>query len=196
MIPKFLAASLALAFAAVAAAPSDAAASNYPPDYDVCGRVDAVTTGPFEVIRDLADFTNHVKLTVAYRGYLRDYFPDEDINIYIRLNGNDAFIPAYAGTNDDAYIYLDSGPRGCFYCGNGGYNPNPSCGDIEFPPYSSGTWVCGGPSEIEEHIFVWAFNPQGYLNAWDVEVAAEANGWWDSNYGANYYARLEPASCW
>lgn len=180
---------------ALALASRDASASNYPPDYDVCGVNETAYTGPFEVIRDLVDlWDEHVKLTVAYDGYLRDLYPDDQINIYISINGNDAFIEAYPGAHDDAYIFLDSGPRACSYCYPG--SPYSHCQSIEWPPGSSGKWVCGQPTEIEEHMFYWAFNDNGQMNAWDIELAAEANGQWDSNYGSNYEVRLEPRGCW
>ncbi|EYF01720.1 hypothetical protein [Chondromyces apiculatus] len=194
MIRQILTATIPLALTLTTLA-STSDASNYPPSYDYCGRVDTALTGPFEIIRDHVDYGDHMKLTVTYDGYLRDTFADEDINIYIRLNGHDAFIGANAGVNDDAYIFLDSGPRACFWCSPGGYNQNAACDEVEYPLYSSGMWLCSGPSPTEEHLFYWAFNEQGRLNAWDIEVAAEANGNWDSNYGSNYHARLEAVSC-
>ncbi|AKT42209.1 hypothetical protein [Chondromyces crocatus] len=194
MIRKILAAAAPLAIA-LASFPGDSAASNYPPDYDFCSRVDTASSGPFDIIRDHVDVTRHMKLTISYDGYLRDHFADDEINIYIRLNGNDAFVAANAGVNDDAYVFLDSGPRGCFWCSAGSYNQNPACEGVEHAPYSGGRYVCSDPTPTEEHVFFWAFGEQGQLNAWDIEVAAEANGWWDSNYGANYSVRLEPTSC-
>lgn len=168
-------------FAAAAAASlfaaSHAEASNYPPDYDYCSLVETRSTGPFEVIRDWVQ-PDHAKLTVAYRGYLRDYFADDEINIYIRLNGNDAFIPANPGANDDAYIFMNSGPRDCHM------------------DMSTGSWLCSWPTPLEDHVFFWGWN-QSMVNAWDIELAAEANGSWDSNWGYNYHARYEPISaCW
>ena len=186
-------ASCALALAAVA---TDAAASNYPPDYDVCNITETLYSGPFEVIRDFVNPSGgHMKLTVAYDGYLRDSHPDDQINIYIRLNGNDAFIEALPGANDDAYIFLDSAERNCGYCSNG-WNPPGSCDGVVFAPQQSGQWICGEPTEVENHLFEWAFNGYGSLNAWDIELAAEANGQWDSNYGANFDLRFEPRGCY
>ena len=181
-------------------ASTDAAASNYPPDYDVCSATETRYSGPFEVIRDFVDlYDDHMKLTVAYDGYLRDLYPDDQINIYIALNGNDAFIEALPGTHDDAYIFLDSGPRGCHWCGHG-WNPPGSCDGVVFNQYESGKWICGTPTAIEDHLFEWAFNSNNYgygqLNAWDIELAAEAGGQWDSNFGANFDVRFEPRGCW
>jgi len=172
---------------------SEAAASNYPPDYTTCGVDDYYTTGPFELIKETVDHGTHVRLTVAYRGYLRDWFADDEINFWIRLNGNDVFVPASPGTNDDAYASFDNGPRHCVWCPNGqqGYVPS-YCEGITFGPYSSGQWVCSGPSSTEQHLFFWSHDQHGFQNAWDIEVAAEANGYWDSNWGNNFYGRFEP----
>lgn len=156
---------------------SEAAASNYPPDYTTCGVEDYYTTGPFELIKETVDHGPHVRLTVAYRGYLRDWFADDEINFWISLNGNDVFVPASAGTHDDAYVLFDSGPRDCVWT---------------TPPNTSGVWVCSDPTPTEEHLFFWAINASGFQNAWDIEVAAEANGYWDSNWGDNFYGRFEP----
>jgi hypothetical protein len=177
-------------------ASTDAAASNYPPDYDVCSATETRYSGPFEVIRDFVDlYDDHMKLTVAYDGYLRDLYADDQINIYIVLNGNDAFIEALPGTHDDAYIFLDSGPRGCHWCGNG-WNPPGTCDGVVFNQYESGKWICGTPTAVEDHLFEWAFNGYGQLNAWDIELAAEAGGQWDSNFGANFDVRFEPRGCY
>lgn len=187
----------ALCALALGLAAADATASNYPPDYDLCSVTETLYTGPFEVIRDFVDlYGDHMKLTVAYDGYLRDEYADEEINIYIRLNGNDAFIAASPGVHDDAYIFLDSGPRSCHWCGNG-WNPPGSCDGVVFAPQQSGKWICSDPTPVEDHLFAWAFGP-GYadLNAWDIELAAEADGEWDSNYGANFDVRFEPRGCW
>lgn len=186
---------VAVGLACVAA---DARASNYPPDYPICSATDTLYSGPFEVIRRLVDpWDQHAQLTVVYDGYLRDEYADEEISLYIRLNGQDALIEARPGVNDDAYVFLDSGPRACAWCANGNppYNQSSSCDGIVFGPYESGRWVCGQPSALEQHMFTWAFNGSN-LNAWDIELAAEANGEWDSNYGANFDVRFEPRGCW
>lgn len=39
-------------------------------------------------------------------------------------------------------------------------------------------------------MFQWAYDAASTLHAWDVFVAAEANGEWDSNFGNNFYGRL------
>ncbi|MCX4245002.1 hypothetical protein [Paraliomyxa miuraensis] len=171
-----------------------AAASNYPPDYPTCGIDDYVTTGPFELIKETVDHGTHVRLTVAYRGYLRNWYADDEISLWIRLNGNDVFVPAAAGTHDDAYAFFDNGPRSCVWCANGqqgGYVPSP-CEGITFPPYSSGQWVCSDPTPTEQYLFSWSHDQYGNQNAWDIDVAAEANGEWDSNWGNNFYGRFEP----
>lgn len=187
---------LTLCTLAVGLASTDAAASNYPPDYDICSVTETLYSGPFEVIRDFVDpWDDHMKLTAVYDGYLRDTYADDEINIYIRLNGNDAFIAASPGAYDDAYIFLDSGPRGCHWCGNG-WNPPGSCDGVTFDPQQSGKWICSEPTEVEDHLFEWAFNGYGQLNAWDIELAAEANGEWDSNYGGNFDVRFEPRGCY
>jgi hypothetical protein len=188
---------LALPFALGLAA-SDAHASNYPPSYPTCSAVDTVSTGPFELIKRTVDiYDAHAQLTIAYRGYLRSMFPDDEINFHVELNGNSAFLEASAGANDDAYVFLDSGPRNCVWCANGGFNPSSVCDGLTFPPYSSGTWVCGDMTPTEETLFYWAFNQYNQQNAWDIHVAAESHGYWDSNWGWNYYGRLEPRlSCY
>lgn len=96
-------------------------------------------------------------------------------------------------------MFLDSGPRACTWCANGNVPyPQSACAGITFGPYESGRWVCGQPTAIEQHVFFWAFNNNnnGDLNAWDIELAAEADGEWDSNYGANFDVRFEPRTCW
>lgn len=196
MLKKTFALAAPLAALTLLAAPPAAEASNYPPDYDFCGPSDTVYTGPFELIRDTLD-VYHAKLTVAYDGYLRDYYPDNEINIYIWLNGNDAFLPASAGAYDDAYIFLNAGPRGCVWCSPGGVNQPSVCDGLQYPQYSSGKYVCADPSSVEQHLFSWAFGAGGVQNAWDIYVAAESHGSWDSNYGSNFYARFEPrVSCY
>jgi len=45
-------------------------------------------------------------------------------------------------------------------------------------------------------VFYWAFNEQYRQNAWDIHVAAESHGQWDSNWGNNYYGRFEPEHCY
>ena len=135
------------------------------------------------------------KLTVAYRGYLRDLYPDHEINLYIRLNGSDAFLPASAGAHGDAYVLVSNAPRDCRWC-----SPPPDasgqriCGGAPLPPTSSGTWVCNEPTATEEDLFLWAYDHSGHMNAWDIEVAAESHGAWDSNLGSNYAARFEARS--
>lgn len=173
-------------------------ASNYPPDYPICSVDDFVTTGPFELIKRTVDpYDEHARLTVAYRGYLRDLYADHEINLWVRLNGNDVFVPANAGSHDDAYALFDSGPRACVWCGPNMPYPSAGCEDVVLPPQSSGVWSCQEPTATEQHLFFWAFDQWGNQNAWDIEVAAEAGGQWDSNWGANYYGRFEPRnSCW
>jgi hypothetical protein len=178
MIRKVLAAALPLSLA-LAAVTSDAAASNYPPSYNYCGPTTTAYSGPFELIQDPVR-TDSANLTVAYRGYLRGWFPDNEINIYVRLNGNDAFLPAASGSNGDAYIFVSNAPQDCALCG--GYPYPPEC--------NGSTWVCSEPTATEEHLFFWAYNEYS-MNAWDIEVAAESHGYWDSNYGANYHAHFD-----
>ncbi len=183
---------LGLAAAVACLAPKLAEASNYPPDYDICSIDDYAYTGPFELIRDTVRFNGHAQLTVAYRGYLRDLYPEEDINIYVSLNGQDAFVGASAGLYDDAYIFLDSGPRACVWCSANPQQNPAACDGVVIPEYSGGIWHCEDPTALEQHLFHWAFNEWGQQNAWDIWLAAEANGQWDSNWGNNYYARFEP----
>ncbi|MEZ4297670.1 MAG: hypothetical protein R3B70_22105 [Polyangiaceae bacterium] len=175
--------------------PSDSEASWYPPDYAVCSARDTVETGPFELIKDTkSPYSRNAQLTVSYRGYLRDYFPDNEINFYIRLNGNDIFVPAQSGSYGDAYEYLNAGPRACSICSPppNDYQNAPICETFTFTEGQGPTWVCAGPDEDEAEIFFWAFNEYNQQNAWDIEVAAESHGYWDSNYGWNYYGRFEP----
>ncbi len=191
MFPKPLAVALPLSIA-LAAVTRDAAASNYPPSYNYCGPTTTVHAGPFEIIQDPVR-EDSANLTVAYRGYLRDWYPDSEITLYVWLNGHDAFLPATAGTNGDAYVLVSNAPRGCAWCSPPPYNyaSQPICGGVELPPGSSGTWVCAAPTATEEHLFFWAYDQNGDMNAWDIEVAAESHGYWDSNLGANYAARFE-----
>lgn len=188
-------AALAVAACTVFAA-QDSAASWYPPSYPMCSARDTAYSGPFELIKDTANpYSNHnSQLTVAYRGYLRNHFPDGEINLYVRLNGSDVFVPANAGGNNDAYAYFNAGPRACSICSPPPYDYQNGaiCDDYEFQENQSPTWVCEWPNDVEDELFFWAFNEAGYQNAWDIEVAAESHGWWDSNWGYNYHARFEP----
>jgi len=176
---KTLALSLLASAALVTALPTtEAVASNYPPSYVSCGTVDSITTGPFELLKHTLSLSGRrARLTVAYRGYLRDWYPDHEINLWIRLNGHDVFVPAQAGTHNDAYVMFDSGPRDCVWT---------------TPPNTSGVWVCNNPTPTEANLFFWAFNEWGGQNAWDIEVAAESHGQWDSNWGSNFHGRFEP----
>ncbi|WP_437753576.1 hypothetical protein [Sorangium sp. So ce1389] len=193
MFRKTLAAALPLSLALSAVA-REGAASNYPPSYDYCGPTTTAHAGPFEIIQDPVR-SDAAKLTVAYRGYLRDLYPDHEINLYIRLNGSDAFLPASAGAHGDAYVLVSNAPRDCRWC-----SPPPDasgqriCGGAPLPPTSSGTWVCNEPTATEEDLFLWAYDQYGHMNAWDIEVAAESHGAWDSNLGSNYAARFAARS--
>ncbi|XXT17086.1 hypothetical protein WME94_43345 [Sorangium sp. So ce429] len=193
MFRKTLAAALPLSLALSVVA-REGAASNYPPSYDYCGPTTTAHAGPFEIIQDPVR-SDAAKLTVAYRGYLRDLYPDHEINLYIRLNGSDAFLPASAGAHGDAYVLVSNAPRDCAWC-----SPPPDasgqriCGGAPLPPTSSGTWVCNEPTATEEDLFLWAYGQYGHMNAWDIEVAAESHGAWDSNLGSNYAARFEARS--
>ena len=184
------------ALALVSAEQPAIASSNYPPDHDYCPPSDSVYAGPFELIRDTR-FVYNATLTVAYRGYLRDLYPDDEINIYVWLNGQDAFLEASPGANNDAYVFLNSGPRDCVWCSEGGVNQSPACEGVDYGQYAGARWVCAEPSEVEEDIFFWAFGSGGVQNAWDIYVAAESHGSWDSNFASNFYGRFEPrGSCY
>ncbi|HZI13924.1 MAG TPA: hypothetical protein VE153_26385 [Myxococcus sp.] len=160
-------------------------ASNYPPDYPVCNVYDTQTTGPFEVIRRTTKLPGvGSSLTVAYRGYLRGKYADNQIQLFVKLNGQYATLQANSGSYNDAYIYLNAGPRDCTMC----YSQT-GCGTT--PP---GAWMCNWPTPTEQHVFTYGWNEYYHLNAWDIEVAATANGEWDSNFGNNYHARLPARS--
>jgi hypothetical protein len=166
-------------------------ASNYPPDYAVCNVYDTQTTGPFEVIRHTTKLPGrYATLTVAYRGYLRGRYPDNQISIFVKLNGQYTVLPALSGANNDAYILLNAGPRACFMCTN--YTNAPGCSESNY-----GQWVCSWPTATESHVFLYGWNELYQQNVWEIEVAATANGEWDSNYGNNFYAQLPArSSCW
>lgn len=200
-IAKTLLAALALALILPAAR---AQASDYPPDYAICNVTDMVTSGPFQLIRHTTKVPGQgASLTVSYRGYLRNKYADSQIKIYVSLNGNNPqpilgtpMMQASSGTNADAYIYLKAGPRNCGKC-MAYMTTWPECQAFLAAGNYEGQWLCAQPSALESHMFQWAFDSNGYQNAWDVYVAAEANGEWDSNFGANYYGRLPPkTSCW
>ncbi len=192
---KMLLAAVTMALVLPAA---QAQASNYPPDYPVCNVTDKVTSGPFEIIRNTKRLPGRgSSLTISYRGYLRSKYPDNQIKIYVSLNGQNPqpvlgtpLIQASAGSNGDAYIYLNAGVRNCQMCQAYMASGWPECKAHLDAGNPEGQWLCQQPSALENHMFYWAFDQNGYLNAWDVSVAAEANGEWDSNMGANYYGRL------
>ncbi|QSQ13020.1 hypothetical protein [Myxococcus landrumensis] len=175
---------------------SAARASDYPPDYPICSVYDSATTGPFEVIRHTRRLPGRLAtLTVAYRGFLRGLYPDTDISLYIQLNGRQQLIQARAGTNNDAYVFLDAGPRSCGKCMR--YMNTPLCNAHFEAGGQEGVWVCAQPTPVESDLFFYAFDANGNQNAWDISLAATAHGQWDSNLGSNYFARLPArSSCW
>jgi hypothetical protein len=196
MRPRLRPAAFRLAFVRLAfvllamVAPASAAASWYPPDYHVCSARDVRQAGPFELIRDVWNFgTNGVALTVAYRGQLLSRFPASELHFYIRLNGHDIYVPASPGGHDDAYVFLRTGARDCSICAEYLRQNWPAC-DAWLRQGHSADWVCSGPTADEQELFGYAFNGT-YLNAWDIEVAAEAHGEWDSAYGQNFAGRFE-----
>lgn len=180
---------------------TQAQASDYPPDYAVCSVTDSVTTGPFELIRHTSRLPGkQATLTVSYRGYLRSKYSDNQIHLYVSLNGQNPLPPtgsatlqASAGANNDAYIFLNAGQRNCSKC-MAYMTTWPECMAFLAAGNYEGQWLCVQPSALESHMFYWAFDSYGYQNAWDIYVAAEANGEWDSNLGANYYGRLPARS--
>ncbi|XXF77078.1 hypothetical protein P2318_29090 [Myxococcaceae bacterium GXIMD 01537] len=186
----------ALALSLTLAAPG-ARASDYPPDYAFCNMTDSVTSGPFEIIRKTTRLPGRGStLTVAYRGYLRGLYPDNEIRIYVSLNGQNpqpitgnATLQASAGSYNDAYILLNANVRSCQKC-LAYMTTWQRCMDHLAAGNPEGQWVCEQPSALENHMFTWAFDANYGLNAWDVYVAAESHGQWDSNFGANYYGRL------
>ena len=178
--PRFLSVLILVSLAA-----SAANASNYPPDYPVCHVDDSLSSGPFELIQHQEGYGQKYGLTVAYRGYLRGRYNDNEIWFYIRLNGHDIWAQAHSGTHDDAYVHLWAGPRDCRMCY--GYTNDPEC------DRRPGSWICNDPTPNEAHLFFWA-DGNWALNAWDIEVAATAGGEWDSDWGHNFRARFEPRS--
>ncbi|MFP2907226.1 hypothetical protein ACLESD_19685 [Pyxidicoccus sp. 3LFB2] len=163
-------------------------ASNYPPDYAICSVYDTQVTGPFEVIRHTTKLPGrYATLTVAYRGYLRGKYADSQISLFVKLNGQYAIVQAQSGAYNDAYVRLNAGPRDCNMC-----NSQTGCGST-----SPGNWMCNWPTTTETHVFLYGWNEVYHQNVWDLEVAATANGEWDSNFGNNYHASLPArSSCW
>ncbi|MFP2906331.1 hypothetical protein ACLESD_14955 [Pyxidicoccus sp. 3LFB2] len=193
---KFLTTLTAALALALFLSATQAQASDYPPNYPVCNSTDSRTVGPFEIIRRATKLPGrYATLTVAYRGYLRNLYADNQISIFVKLNGQYVTLQASSGTNNDAYIYLDAGQRNCTKCFV--YMNTPLCNAHFAAGGQEGVWVCQQPSATESHLFLYGWDSNGYMNAWDIEVAATANGQWDSNGGANFYTRL-PArtSCW
>jgi hypothetical protein len=171
--------------------PLPGAASWYPPDYAMCHARDVRTSGPFELIRDVTSFNrNGVTLTAAYRGYLLDRYPAQDIHFYVRLNGQDVFVPAQQGSHGDAFVYFRAGARSCAICTDYLASEWPACAEF-LKGHPGADWVCSGPTADETELFTWAFSDYS-MNAWDIAVAAEAHGEWDSNFGADFQARFEP----
>lgn len=175
---------------------ASAHASDYPPDYPICSVYDSATTGPFEVIRHTRRLPGRLAtLTVSYRGFLRGLYPDNEISIYIQLNGRQETLAASAGTHSDAYVFLDAGPRACTKCMR--YLNTPLCNAHFEAGGLEGVWVCQQPSAVENNLFFYAFNNNGNQNAWDISLAATSHGQWDSNLGNNYFAQLPArSSCW
>ncbi|MFP2929199.1 hypothetical protein ACLESO_29155 [Pyxidicoccus sp. 3LG] len=175
---------------------SQAEASDYPPDYAVCNVTDSKLVSPFEVIRHTTKLPGRfATLTVSYRGYLKNKYPADQIYLFVKLNNQYATLKASAGTNNDVYVYLNAGPRNCGKCMR--YMNTPLCNAHFAAGGQEGVWVCEQPSATENHIFLYGWDQYGNQNAWDLYVAATANGEWDSNTGANFYARLPArSSCW
>ncbi|MCP3104387.1 hypothetical protein LZ198_36540 [Myxococcus sp. K15C18031901] len=187
---------LAVVLALSLLSPVVASASDYPPDYPICSVDDTVVTGPFEVIRHTSRLPSKLStLTLSYRGYLRGLYPDSQIQFWVQLNGRTELLSASAGTHDDAYVFLNAGPRGCTKCMR--YLNTPLCNAHFAAGGQEGVWVCEQPNAVESNLFLYAFDTNLNLNAWDIYVAATAGGQWDSNLGANYFARLPArSSCW
>lgn len=180
-----------LALAAVTAS-SDGAASNYPPDYVTCGAIESITAGPFEIIRKTTTHLGHgARLSIVYRGPLRERSADAPIHFYVQLNGNDILVEARRGAHG-ARVTLIAGPRNCVLCVDYHDLPRSPCAARMARHDHSGTWLCEDESPDEKEIFTWAYDAEGHQNAWDIELAAESSGSWDSNLGANYHARFEP----
>jgi len=150
-------------------------ASNYPPDYAVCSVDDFEEDGPFTFIQHQKGYGTKYGLTIAYDGFLRDSFNDDEIQFWVRINGQEAMLQARAGNNNDAYVWLWAGVRNCFMIPTSSYNM---------------TWKCTWAGDTESHLFKWTHNNNGRLNAWDIEVAATAGGQWDSNWGNNFSTRF------
>lgn len=153
--------------------------SYYPPDYPVCSIDESLAAGPFEIIRHHTSGTGF-GLTISYRGFLADHNSSEEIWFYVELNGQQAWVQGESGTNGDAYAHLWAGPSDCWHCS--GYSGQDCTDGVR--------WVCEWPSELETNLFAWASNG-GTLNRWNVQVAASANGAWDSNFGANFGVSFE-----
>ncbi|MBZ4419361.1 hypothetical protein [Myxococcus sp. RHSTA-1-4] len=192
MLLKTFAVALSLALLLPA---TRAEASDYPPDYAICHLFDTKTAGPFEIIRETTKLPGrYATLTVSYRGYLRGKYRDDQISIFVKLNGNYVTVPASAGSNNDAYIFLNAGPRNCTKCMR--YMNTPLCNAHFAAGGQEGVWVCEQPTATESHVFFYGWDPYGNQNLWNIEVAATANGEWDSNSGANFSTSLTPrTSC-
>jgi hypothetical protein len=191
MMKPRLAAVFTLLFVGLLLVPGAGSASWYPPDYRVCSARDVRQTGPFEVIRDLWKHgPNGAGLTISYRGELLRRFPASEIHFYIRLNGHDVYVPAWQGSHGDAYVYLRTGARDCSICSEYLRASWPAC-DAWLGAGRSPDWVCSGPTADESELFTYAFDGIT-MNAWDIELAAEAHGQWDSAFGHNFACRFEP----
>ena len=180
-----------LALAAVTAS-SDGAASNYPPDYVTCSAIESITAGPFEIVRKTTSHLGHgARLSIVYRGPLRERSADDPLHFYVQLNGHDILVEARRGARD-ARVTLIAGPRNCVLCVRYQGPWGSPCATSVASAEHSGTWLCEDESPEEEELFTWAYDAEGHQNAWDIELAAESSGSWDSNLGANYHARFEP----
>lgn len=190
--------SFAAVFVAVCAAlaPTKASASNYPPDYPICHAETVQDAGPFSIVKNVYNpYKHNVKLVVSYHGKLLERYRPDQIELYVRLNGNDALIPASAGSYGDAYVALAGGPRTCRMCYD---SPQYTANDAKCRDsiaHGITGWICEDPTPLEDRLFYWAVNNNGLLNNWDMQVAATAGGEWDSNFGTNYSTTFADTGC-
>ena len=153
---------------------SSTRASQYPPDYPACASSVTTQAGPFSIREGISNpYTSAINLEITYAGYLLRNHRADDIQIYIRINGNDAMVPLKSEAGSAiAKLYAS-----VHNCGQGSVS-------------SPAGYMCDYPTDLERHLFA-NIAYQNVLGDLHIELAANAGGQWDSNLSANYQALVQ-----
>jgi len=158
-------------------------ASDYPPGYEIFRHCQV--QGPVSVCAINREGGNFPRLEIFYAGEIRPS------SVWIRLNGRDG---AFGGSSF-WQIGAPTGIKRCYVRDPARPAPMPGMNFCPEPASISGgslRWTYTPPTAAESALFFYAYNANGVMNAWDLEVAFSSSlGQWDSLGGANYRFRFE-----